>query len=227
MGRLVRDALAPHERAATFDRSHPPDPGGFTDIDVVIDFSSPGGLRQLLAALPDGVALVSGTTGLGPEDEAALAARAARAPVLHAANFSPGVALLTRLVATAAAAWPAADLEIVEVHHRRKADAPSGTALALARAAALARGASLDEVASYGRHPGGSARRAGEIGIHAVRAGGVFGEHTVLLATDHEVLELRHSAGSRLVFAEGAVAAARWLAGRPPGRYTVADVAGS
>jgi 4-hydroxy-tetrahydrodipicolinate reductase len=226
MGQLVLAALHGDEVIAQFRGAEPPDPARLAAADVAIDFSTPAGLRARLAAAPDHLAIVSGTTGLEPSDHAALDARAARAPVLHAANFSTGVALLTRLVVAAAAAWPAADLEIVEVHHRRKVDAPSGTALALAAAAAGARGDRLAQVAVYGRHGRTGERPTGEIGIHAVRAGSAFGEHTVLLATERETLELRHVASSRAVFAEGAVAAARWLVGRAPGRYTVADAFG-
>lgn len=224
MGQLVVAELvaAGDVILATFERKNPP--VAVEGCEVAIDFSSPEGLRSLIAALPPGTALVSGTTGLGSDVHALLAERATTAPVLHAANFSPGVALLTRLLAEAAAAWPAADLEIVEHHHRNKRDAPSGTALALARAAAQARGTTLEEVAIYGRRGSTGERPAGEIGLHALRGGGVFGEHAAILATEHEVLELRHSAASRSAFAQGAVRSARWLVGRPAGLYSVGDV---
>lgn len=200
-------------------------PGAFAGADVVIDFSLPEGLLAALPFLGD-AALVSGTTGLDPIVDAALTERAAVAPVLTAANFSTGVNLLLDLVARAARALPGHDIEIVEVHHRHKRDAPSGTALALGRSAADARDAALDQVAVHGRIGNIGARSQGEIGIHAVRSGGVVGDHSVTLGAAGETLELRHSAISRSVFAQGAITAARWLSGRAPGRYDMKQVLG-
>lgn len=191
--------------------------------DVVVDLSH----RDAAAAVADaaaaaGKALLCGTTGL---DEAALAAieRASRAvPVLHTANLSPGVAVLAGLVRRAAAALGGYDVEIVELHHRKKADAPSGTALMLAGEARAARGA--DAAIVHGRSGHTGERPAGEIGVHAVRGGAIFGEHRVILAGPNERLELVHTAESRALFAEGALRAARFLARAKPGRYAMADV---
>jgi 4-hydroxy-tetrahydrodipicolinate reductase len=200
-----------------------PGEGCFADAEVVIDFSLPDGLREGLRWL-GGRGLVSGTTGVGPGLGAALAEQEARGAVLIAANFSLGVAVLTDLVRRASAALPAADLEIVEVHHRRKRDAPSGTALALAAAAEAGRGAPLVRV--NGREGDTGPRPAGSLGIHAVRGGDVVGEHTVWLLGDGERVALSHAASSRDTFANGAVVAARWIARRAPGRYYLAEVLG-
>jgi 4-hydroxy-tetrahydrodipicolinate reductase len=192
---------------------------------VLIDFSGARGFDAALAlALERQLAFVSGSTGLAPSQLAALDAAAAMIPVLWSANFSLGVALLTRLVRDAARALPEWDCEIIEAHHSRKLDAPSGTALALGRAAAAAREQDFDAVAALVRTGDHAARSAGQIGFAAVRAGDIVGEHTVLLATAGERIELTHRATDRAIFARGAVAAARWLAGRPTGRYTLDDV---
>ncbi len=247
MGRLVLDCVLDHPSLVLTDafvRSGSPALGadcatladrppcgtptrtiGHTDADVVIDFSLPAGLAALLDVL-DGPALVTGTTGLGPELEARRDAYAERAPVLAAANFSTGVSLLLSLVRTAAAALPHADLEVVEMHHRHKRDAPSGTALALAGAAAAARGVDIAGVVTHGRDGNSEPRPIGQIGIHALRGGDVVGEHTVWLALDGERLQLGHAASDRTTFARGAVRAAAWVAGRAPGRYSMGDVLG-
>ena len=189
--------------------------------DVVIDVSMPGGLAAASAAV-GGAAVVRGVTGVDPTiDEAAWASRGA---LLATANFSTGVHVLADLVARAARALPDHDIEIVEQHHRHKADAPSGTALLLARAAATARGQTLDD-AIYGRH-GQTGARGGAIAIHALRLGDVPGDHEVWFGGDGERLKLGHVATHREVFAVGALRAARWIAGRPAGRYTMADVLG-
>jgi 4-hydroxy-tetrahydrodipicolinate reductase len=147
--------------------------------------------------------------------------------VLTAANFSVGVNVLLSLVATAAAALgPEYEVEIVEAHHRRKEDAPSGTALALGRAVAGARGVELDAVRRDGRSGRPGARPAGEIGFHALRGGSIVGEHQVWLIGEMDRLELVHRAADRALFAEGALRAAAWLAGRAPGRYSMRDVLG-
>lgn len=232
MGRLVLEALEPGEIAAIVGRQ-PGAVGGhriatldgpapFADADVVVDFSSPDALLCALPLLGPGVALVSGTTGLGDAHRAALADRARVAPVLHAANFSLGVAVLLDLARRAAAALPGFDVEIVEAHHRRKKDAPSGTALALAGAVRAGRGVDLALV--HGREGLTGERPSDEIGMHALRGGDTVGDHTVWLAGPGERVELRHVATSRATFAAGAVRAARWLAGRPPGAYGLADV---
>lgn len=191
-------------------------------LDVMVDFSTPAGLSRALAyCARHGVALVSGTTGLDAQLQGRLAEAAQHIAVLHAANFSLGIAVLTRLAREAARALSDWDLDIVEAHHAAKRDAPSGTALALGRVAADARGADHDAVATIDRS---GARVPGSIGYATVRAGDIVGEHTLLLATNGERLELTHRAGDRTIFARGALAAARWIAGRAPGRYRLEEV---
>jgi 4-hydroxy-tetrahydrodipicolinate reductase len=199
--------------------------GELAAADVVIDFSLPEALEKALPGLGR-AALVTGTTGLSEAQRAALDARAEVAPVLAAANFSVGVNLLLGLVRKAAAALPDFDVEIVEAHHRHKIDAPSGTALALGGAVAEARGVDLDALAVHGRKGRTGERPPGQIGFHALRGGDVAGEHTVSLLGTGERLSLSHAASSRAVFAAGAVRAARWVCGRAPGRYHMADVLG-
>jgi 4-hydroxy-tetrahydrodipicolinate reductase len=194
--------------------------------DVYVDFSAPGATRAAAHLAPRGVAAVVGTTGLGPEDRAALDGLAARAPVLESANFSLGVNLLLALTADAAAAVPGWDAELVELHHRRKRDAPSGTALALGRAIAGARGVALDAIARGGREGDVGPRPDGELGLHAVRGGDVVGEHTVCFFGEGERIELTHRATSREIFAAGALRAAAFVAGKPAGRYAMRDVLG-
>jgi 4-hydroxy-tetrahydrodipicolinate reductase len=198
---------------------------------VVIDFSAPAQLGVLLERHGDalsGRALVVGTTGLGASEESALDRVAAMAAVLSSPNFSVGVNVLLGLVERAARALPPDryDVEIVEAHHAGKEDAPSGTALALGRAVAEGQGATLEDVRRDGRTGRTGARPRGEIGFHAVRGGGVVGEHAVRFLGALEELVVEHRARSRDLFAEGAVVAARWLAGREPGRYTMARVLG-
>lgn len=199
------------------------------DCDVIIDFSAPEFLRDLLKSV-DGrsdVALVIGTTGLGTEEEKLIDAHAENAPVLTAANFSAGVNVLLSLVEDAARVLnPGYDIEIVETHHRRKEDAPSGTALALGRAAAAGREVDLDDVRTDGRSGRPGARTDAEIGMHALRGGDVIGDHTVHLIGDFERIELTHRASDRGLFADGALRAAEWIRGRDPGRYTMRQVLG-
>ena len=198
--------------------------------DAVIDFSAPEFLRSLLASAGDalaGKALVVGTTGLGPEEEALLDRAAERSAVLTAANFSVGVNVLLALVEQAARALgDSYDVEIVESHHRRKEDAPSGTALALGAAVAVGRGVELASVRRDGRSGRPGARPAGEIGFHAVRGGSVVGEHDVMFIGDLDRVEIVHRASDRALFAAGALRAARWLVGRPAGRYEMRQVLG-
>jgi 4-hydroxy-tetrahydrodipicolinate reductase len=143
----------------------------------------------------------------------------AHIPLLHASNFSVGVAVLARLLRQAAAALPDWDLEILEAHHARKVDAPSGTALALGEAAAAARGITLRKDGIGGTREG--ARRAGSIGFAVVRGGDIVGEHTAMLIGVGERLELAHRATDRSIFARGAIEAARWVCGQPPGAYSL------
>lgn len=192
---------------------------------VLVDFSVADAFDEGLAlALERKLAYVGGSTGLDPRQRAALEHAAAAIPVLWSANFSLGVAVLARLVRDAARALPDWDCEILDAHHAAKRDAPSGTALALGRVVAGARGQDFDTVAVPARAGESAARKAGQIGFAVVRAGDVVGEHTVLLATAGERIELAHRATDRAIFARGAVAAARWIAGRAPGRYTLDDV---
>jgi 4-hydroxy-tetrahydrodipicolinate reductase len=197
--------------------------------DVWIDFTTPAATRAALNALPGGVkAVVIGTTGFSAEDEAAIAAYAQARAIVKAGNFSLGVAMLCALVRDAAAhlhadGW---DIEITEAHHRRKIDAPSGTALMLAQAAAAGRGVYLDDVKLPHTDPRAGLRPRQAIGLSVVRGGGVIGEHRVLFAAEREVLSLSHSALDRSVFADGALTAARWAAHQPPGLYSIDDVLG-
>jgi 4-hydroxy-tetrahydrodipicolinate reductase len=196
------------------------------EIDVLIDFSSPAGTALLAAQMAaTGTPLVTGTTGLDAEQAAALRAATDRIAVFQAANMSPGVNAMLAVLPTLVRALNGYDLEIVETHHRHKVDAPSGTALALGQAIAEASGAPLAERARLGRE-GHSPRQAGEIGILAVRAGGNPGEHEVILAGDGEEVRLSHRAFSRAAYAEGALRAARLIAGQPAGWYEPATLPG-
>jgi 4-hydroxy-tetrahydrodipicolinate reductase len=195
----------------------------------VIDFSTPNALGLLLERHADtlaGRALVVGTTGLASAEEDRLAAAAERGPVLVAANFSVGVNVLLALVERAGRVLQDYDAEIVEVHHRGKVDAPSGTALALGRALARGRGVAFEDVRQDGRSGASGPRPDGQVGMHALRGGGVVGDHHVHLLGPDERIELAHVALDRGLFARGALLAARWLTGRPPGRYTMAEVLG-
>ena len=179
---------------------------GAPPFDVAIDFSLPGAFGEILATcLEHGAALVSGTTGLGESDVAAMTAAAARIPIVWSSNFSLGVAVLASLVDRAARALPGWDCDIIEAHHKGKRDAPSGTALTLGEA-----------VIATGATP----RYA------SIRAGDIVGDHTVQFATDGERLELVHRASSRDIFARGALHAAGWIAHRQPGLYTLRDIIG-
>jgi 4-hydroxy-tetrahydrodipicolinate reductase len=201
---------------------------GVVGCAVYIDFTTPQATAAAArAASQAGVAAVVGTTGLGAEALAELDRLAEVAPVLVAANFSLGVNLLLVLAETAARALgPDFDFEVVEMHHRHKRDAPSGTALALAQALATGRGAALDQVLRSARSGEVGARPAGEIGVFGLRGGETIGEHTAYLIGDSERIEISHRAASRDLFADGALRAAQWLAGRPAGHYTMRDVLG-
>lgn len=196
--------------------------------DVVIDFSRPDpALRLLACAAEAGVPVVSGTTGFDVAALASLHAFARRVAVLHAPNMSIGVNLILGLLEQAARALgPEFDVEVLEMHHRHKVDAPSGTALALGEAVAAGRGHALVDLARYAREGQTGARPTGEIGFATLRGGDVVGDHTVIFAGDGERIEIGHRASHRGIFASGAVRAARWIAGRAPGRYTMGDVLG-
>lgn len=195
---------------------------------VYIDFTTPASTRAAAShALQHKTAAVVGTTGLDEQAESALAKLAEVAPVFVAANFSPGVALLMHLAERAAAALgPAYDLEVVELHHRNKVDAPSGTALALGRALARGRGLDFDAAGRAAREGQVGPRPHDEIGLCAVRGGDIVGEHTAYLVGDEERIEITHRAQKRSVFAAGALRAATWVAGKPPGRYSMSDLLG-
>ena len=240
MGRTVVDAAA--DRAdvsvvAGVNRNPAPDAdlgvpleaaAEFADVlreyhpDVVVDFSGPESSRDYVAACAEaGVPAVVGTTGFDDEGEAALRAASDDVPVLVASNFSRGVQALLDAVAAAVDDLPGYDVEVTETHHNGKRDAPSGTALTVVDHVESVREENGERV--HGRE-GDAPRTEGDIGIHARRAGNVRGEHEVLLAGGDEELRLTHRAGSRAVFAEGALDAAVWLAGRDAGWYDFAEV---
>ena len=192
--------------------------------DVLVDFSAPSALADSLGkAVNAGIPILVGTTGLDASADALIADAARKVAVLRAANTSLGVALLSDLVERAAKALgPGWDIEILEMHHRYKADAPSGTALALGEAATRARGSPLQ--AERGRDGTGLNREEGAIGFASLRGGTVAGEHDVIFAGPEERLILSHRAESRMIFARGALAAARFLRGKPAGLYSMQDV---
>jgi 4-hydroxy-tetrahydrodipicolinate reductase len=198
------------------------------DCDVVIDFTSPAGsVTHALACAKHHVPIVIGTTGLAPDQRAAILACAREIPVVLAPNMSVGVNLLLKLVAEAARVLgDGYDPEIVELHHKRKKDAPSGTALALAEAVALVSGRDLKKDVRLARQGLIGERGERELGIQAVRGGDVVGEHTVYFFGAGERLELTHRATSRDQFARGAVRAAGWVVGKKPGLYDMQDVLG-
>ncbi len=200
----------------------------FAAADAVIDFTAPAvTLANAVIAAETGTALVVGTTGLDAGQTAQLRAVAENTVIIQAANFSIGVNLLAGLTRQVASLLGEDyDIEIVEMHHKHKVDAPSGTALALGEAAAVGRGVVLDEVAERTRDGHTGARRAGDIGFATLRGGDVVGDHTVIFAGEGERLELTHKAASRAVFARGAVRSALWSAGRAPGFYTMRNVLG-
>jgi 4-hydroxy-tetrahydrodipicolinate reductase len=195
-------------------------------LDMVIDFSAPAGLREVLAfCLRTGTALVTGTTGCDATLQAQLHAAGERIALMQAANFSLGIAVLTRLLREAAAALPAWDAEVLELHHAAKRDAPSGTALALGRALTTGRDANANPAVANTDRSG--LRVAGSVGYAVLRGGDVVGEHTALLIGQGERLELTHRASDRAVFARGALHAAHWLARQAPGSWSLEDMLAS
>lgn len=196
--------------------------------DVLVDFSSPKALQATLdACVAANKPIVIGTTGLEAAHHAAIDAAATKIPVLQTGNTSLGVNMLAALVEQAASKlgddW---DIEIVEMHHRHKVDAPSGTAKLLGEAAARGRGIDLATHSESGRDGITGARKKGTIGFAALRGGSVAGDHTVILASDEERIELTHRAENRMIFARGAVKAAGWLIGQSAGRYGMDGVLG-
>ncbi|MGO1119478.1 4-hydroxy-tetrahydrodipicolinate reductase [Rhodovibrionaceae bacterium A322] len=198
----------------------------FQSCEVVIDFSTPAAtLAHAALAVESGTALVIGTTGMSDEEVASLSKAAEKAPIVYARNMSMGVNLLLSLVEQVAARLnDEYDIEVLEMHHRHKVDAPSGTALALGEAAAKGRGKPLAEISDRGRDGITGARKKGDIGFAVLRGGDVPGDHSVIFAADGERIELGHRASSREVFARGAVTGALWLKGKGPGLYDMRDV---
>lgn len=233
MGQAVIDAAARQgvSIAAALDVDTADTLAGLVRPDqVVIDFTTPAASAAslgLMVAHPNPpAAYVLGTTGFGQDVEAGLNALSARAAVVQSGNYSLGVNVLLGLVRQAAAALPDWDIEVIEAHHRHKADAPSGTGLMLGAAAAAGRGRPLSQLRLPPRDGVTGPRPDGGIGFAVIRAGGIVGDHEVLLAGPGETLHLRHQAHDRSLFAEGALTAALWAAGQPPGRYTMEDVLG-
>lgn len=238
MGQAVAAAVEARdgaEVAARFDRPELAVSGyvsrneALASSDVIIDFTIPEATVALArAAAERGVALVIGSTGLSATDEAAVAEAARSIVVVRTGNFSLGVNVLVGLVRQASAMLDAKgwDIEVFEAHHRRKIDAPSGTALMMGRAAAQGRGVDLDAVSERGRDGITGARGEGAIGFSVLRGGGIVGEHSVVFAAEDEILTISHSARDRSLFARGAVEAAMWTRGKPPGLYDMQDVLG-
>lgn len=229
MGRTIADVLieAGASLAGGVDAGDDPAPLARA-ADVLVDFSTASALDQhLLAARAAGTPIVIGTTGLSTAQHAAIDAAAQDIAVLQTGNTSLGVTLLGILVRDAAARLgPDWDIEIVEMHHRHKVDAPSGTALLLGEAVAIGRGSTLSELRVDGRAGLTGARTEGTIGLASLRGGSVIGNHTVVFAGEGERIELSHFGEDRTIFARGAVKAAMWLAGQPAGRYRMGDVLG-
>lgn len=198
---------------------------GAGKADVLIDFSFPSSTaKHALLAAELKKPIVIGITGLGGEEQACLKKASSKTAVLWSPNMSLGMNLLNATIGRIAKTLANYDVEIIETHHARKKDAPSGTALRLAETVAAARGVTLDKTAVYGRKGIVGERIPGQIGIHAIRAGDVVGEHTVMFASEGERLEITHKASSRDCFALGALRAAVWIVKRPPGLYDMRNV---
>ena len=239
MGRAVSEAVEAEAGLTLAARFGRPGRGGeglvgqdaaLVAADVVIDFSTPAASAALaeVCAGRGGPALVIGSTGFDAGQLAAIESAALKVAIVRAGNFSLGVNMLMGLVEQAARKLgpDAYDIEVFEAHHRRKVDAPSGTALMLGEAAAKGRGVALSGVAKRSRDGITGARAPGEIGFSVMRGGDIVGEHSVSFIADDEILTLSHSARDRSLFARGAVVAARWVAGRSPGQYDMRDVLG-
>jgi 4-hydroxy-tetrahydrodipicolinate reductase len=231
MGRVLIDAASRDARfniAGTTTRGVDASTAA-ANADVWVDFTTPDATIAALDALASTKirAAIIGTTGLSASQDARITEHAKRIAIVKSGNFSLGVNVLTALVKeTASKLGPEWDIEIVEAHHRRKVDAPSGTALMLGEAAARGRGKALSDVRIPSRNGATGARPEGGIGFAVVRAGGIVGEHAVSFASEREVLTLSHSALDRGLFADGALAAALWAAHKPPGLYSMQDVLG-
>lgn len=237
MGRQMVEAVAANPRLELVARFHRPGSAGeglvdrdeaLALADVVVDFTSPSASVELagLCAARGGPALVIGSTGFDAGELDAIAGAAGKIALVRSGSYSLGLNMLTGLVEQVARSLAAGDcdIEILEAHHRMKVDAPSGTALMLGEAAANGCGVTLDDVARRCRDGITGPRQAGEIGFAVMRGGSIIGEHSVSFLLDGEVLTLSHSAGDRSMFARGAIAAALWVAGQPPGEYDMRDV---
>lgn len=229
MGQALVRAIAEagHECAGGVDRGG--DVAALADrSDALVDFSAPAALdANLHAAIGAGVPILVGTTGLDERNHATIDSAALAVPVLQTGNTSLGVTLLAHLVREATSRLgPEWDVEVLEMHHRMKVDAPSGTALILGEAAAEGRGIDFYAPESPARHGHTGPREPGTIGFASLRGGTVAGEHSVILAGPQERLVLSHTAEDRMIFAHGAVRGAAWLIGREPGRYTMGQVLG-
>ncbi|WP_298905960.1 4-hydroxy-tetrahydrodipicolinate reductase [uncultured Psychrobacter sp.] len=198
------------------------------DIDVLIDFSLPDATEQnMQICAANKVAMVIGTTGFNEQQEQVLTEASKQIAIVYAGNYSTGVNLSLKLLGMAAKAFGNdADVEVIEAHHKHKIDAPSGTAYMMAEAVAEARGQNLKDVAVYGREGQTGERKAGSIGIHAIRGGEIIGDHTVMFIADGEVVEITHRARARMTFAAGAVRAATWVIKQEIGQYNMQDVLG-
>ena len=217
MGEAIA-ALAPCEAFSPSSAEKP---------DVLIDFSSPEGTAEAARYCAEhAIPLVSGTTGLTSDQQAEVKKAAGTVAIVQSGNMSLGVTLLRSLVKEAAARLPGFDIEVLETHHRHKKDSPSGTALLLGEAAAQGRGTTLSQAARFGRHGRDDMRRTEEIGFAVRRGGGVFGEHDVSFMSEGETVSLAHTALSREAFARGALTAAQWVQGKPPGLYGMDQVLG-
>ena len=229
MGQAVKQAVELNpgtQMTATHDMGQDIE-AALAQADIAIDFSVHGFTPELLkAAVAQNKPLVIGTTGHTDEERAAIVAASASIPIVFASNYSVGVNTLFWLTRKATAILKDYDIEIVEMHHHHKLDAPSGTARTLAEIACEGTGLDYDKDVMHGRVGLVGARPQRQIGMHSLRGGDVVGDHTVIYATEGERVELTHKASSRMTFAGGAVRAALWLADQPAGLYTMQDVLG-
>lgn len=229
MGQAVKQAVEQNpqtEMASTHDVGQDI-VAAMRQADCAIDFSFHGFTPELLdTAVAQGTPLVIGTTGHTDEERAAIKAAATRIPIVFASNYSVGVNTLFWLTRKATQILKDYDIEIIEMHHHHKLDAPSGTARTLAEVVCEATGMDYDTDVMHGREGLVGARPQRQIGMHSMRGGDVVGDHTVIYATDGERVELTHKASSRMTFAGGAVRAALWLADKPAGLYNMQDVLG-
>jgi 4-hydroxy-tetrahydrodipicolinate reductase len=229
MGATVMRLLTEAARPATlgFEKDDLPD---LSQADVIIDFTTGEASAKLANACANagGLALVIGSTGFDATSEALIADAARAIPIVKSGNCSLGVNVMLGLAAQAAERLSAADydIEVFEAHHKRKIDAPSGTALMLGEAVAAARGTSLAEAAVRVRDGITGPRPEGSIGFSVMRGGGIVGEHSLVFAAEDEIITLSHSARERSLFARGAIAAAQWVVNKPPGLYSMQDVLG-